>query len=83
MQTNYLGFYYEFILIRGPQNGGAPDFSPVKPPPLNPLLYICVCTAVLGDFIIYLIMLISYNNLMLPNKSCKPYIKRRRKGVAR
>ena len=38
MQTNYLGFYYEFILIRGPQNGGAPGFSPVSTPPLNPLL---------------------------------------------
>ena len=45
-------------------------------------IYIYVCTAVLGDFIICLIMLISYNNSMLPNKACKPYIKRRRNGVA-
>ena len=33
MQTNYLGFYYEIISIRGPQNGGAPGFSQVRTPP--------------------------------------------------
>ena len=36
---------------------------------------ICVCTAVLTDFIICLIMLIGYTDPLLPNKACKPYIK--------
>ena len=43
------------------------------------IYYVAVQLAVLGAFITCLIMLISYNDSMLPNKACKPYLKKMKK----